>query len=234
MRHPVSPALDALPHIERSDLADQIYVVLKEMLLKRELQPGQKLSAEELAARMGVSRTPVKDTINRLAMEGLVEIQPRRGTYVTALSPQDVSEVFDIRLLLEVYAAEQAIKLGNAAALAAKLKPLVAAMSRASAGNRYVDYARFIENDHAFHQAIVAASGNQRLTRIYESLGVHIQIARGHYVRNVMTPDEAQREHNDIVRAFVREDFLQARKALTHHILAVKAKLLAAIVETGV
>src|SRR5512136_2843678 len=92
--------------LDRTDLTERTYAVLKDRILTRRMEPGARVSVPEVASALGVSRTPVNDALKRLANEGLVEIVPRRGTFVTGLTASDVSELFDIRLLIEAHAVE--------------------------------------------------------------------------------------------------------------------------------
>ncbi len=224
----------AYPLIEHTDLTDKIYDILKEKILRREVGPGDRLSVEDIAEMMGVSRTPVKDAINRLASEGLVDIQSRRGTFVASLEQPDIVDLFEMRRLFETYAAEQWFKRGKSPELIEKIKRFLKEMAVSADGDRYTDYARFMDNDHDFHRAIIASVANKRLIQLYEELGVHIQVARAHYVRNVQSARDAQQEHQAIVEAFEKGNLSQIRASLTRHIDNVESALLAAIEGNGI
>ena len=81
------------------------YKILKAKILSEQLTPGERLDLSAIEKQMGISRTPLKEALNRLAVDGLVEIRPRSGTYVTVHSLEKIEDVFDARQLLEVYAA---------------------------------------------------------------------------------------------------------------------------------
>src|SRR5919199_1438099 len=94
------------------DLTEQTYRGLKDKILRGELKPGTQISVPTTALALGVSRTPVNDALKRLANDGLVEIVPRQGTFVTQLTARDVAEIFDMRLMIELYAAEVVFQIG--------------------------------------------------------------------------------------------------------------------------
>ena len=96
--------------LDLSPLNERVYQLLLRRILSGEAAPGGRLDAEELSQTLGVSRTPVKDALTRLCAEGLVEITPRRGTRVTALTRRDIQELHDVRRMIELYAAHSAIK----------------------------------------------------------------------------------------------------------------------------
>src|SRR5512142_91634 len=89
-------------------LSDRAYLAIKDGILTLQIKPGQLVAIGDLASQLGVSRTPVRDALLRLEKEGLVIINPRKGAYIMPLSVQDVQEVFELRILLESYAARVA------------------------------------------------------------------------------------------------------------------------------
>ena len=93
----------------RANLNDQVYETLKQRLVRRELGPGEKVSLHELAAELGVSRSPVHHALTRLVAEGLLTVKSRRGYYVTALTEAAIAEGYEVRLALELQAAEAAV-----------------------------------------------------------------------------------------------------------------------------
>jgi len=97
---------DSSTVLARSDLHDQVYASLKEALATRKLAPGEKLSLQELATAYGVSRSPVQQALTRLVTEGLVEVKPHLGHFVKPLTVASVSEAYDVREALELWAAE--------------------------------------------------------------------------------------------------------------------------------
>jgi DNA-binding GntR family transcriptional regulator len=219
------------PRLQHTDLKEEIYALLKDKIIKGDLQPGQRLSFDEVARQMGVSRTPVKDALNRLAAEGLVVIKSRHGTFVSSPTAQDLSELFDLRLLLEVYAAERYLERRQIRDLVTELRTCMNQMAAVCDGERYLDYAAFIDGDQSFHRAIFQACPSERPLRMYESLGVHLQAARAHHVRDVPSARQTMEEHAHILTALEHRELDQVRGALTTHVHNAKTRLLAAVAE---
>ena len=96
-----------LPKIDNSNLLEKAYLILKDRIIRREFKPNQKLSIPELAMQLGVSRTPVRDALNRLEMDGLIKTISKVGTFVTAIVIQDILDIMDTRLMLEFWAVEK-------------------------------------------------------------------------------------------------------------------------------
>ena len=213
-------------------LNEQTYRVLKDKILRRELKPGEQISVPRVAAALGVSRMPVNDALKRLASDGLVEIIPRRGTFVTRLTASDAAEVFDIRLMVELYAAETILKAGKTEHFLASARAPLAAMEQAVAGDDFRDYEKFTANDRAFHLALVALTGNNHLVRIYGRLNVHTHGARAHYLDGD-NARQAQAEHKAIVEAFKSGAVDQVKQVLHVHITRVKGRLLELLDQHG-
>ena len=213
-----SVTIPRLPMVPRQRASDSVYEALRDAILSRKFAPGQRLQVHKLAAELGVSLTPVKDALARLEAEALIQIRPRSGTFVTAVSSADVAEAFDIRCALECLAAEKALGRATAEDIT-QLRLLVDQIVAPVEGEngRLAHAARNIE----FHKRIVALAGGRRLIQMYESLDAHIQIARIHLGHSDWkTRLESEREeHLAIVDALARRDRGALVAALRHHIL---------------
>ncbi len=216
----------AYPPLDRTDLNEQAYKVLRDKILRRDLKPGEKISVDEAAHGLGISRTPVITALQQLANEGLVEIVPQRGTFVTELTARDVAELFDIRLMIEFYAAEFILQSGKTDQLLGHIKEPMAGMQQAMNEDDYRDYEAFLTSDHDLHLALVKLTGNEHLIRMYGDLNVHIQVARAHYMDSVEKARQAYREHEAIVKAFASGQPDEVRVALCTHIGNVKERIL--------
>jgi DNA-binding GntR family transcriptional regulator len=212
--------------LTHTDLTEQTYGVLKDRILQRQLLPGERISVDEVARGLGVSRTPVNDALKRLASEGLVEIVPRRGTFVSGLTAQEVNEWFDIRLMIELHAADRLLSRGEAHSFLSSVREPLERMQLAVNHDDYNDYDNFMEGDRDFHHLLVASTCNEHLTRIYTNLNVHIQVARAHYVDSVENPRQVTQEHDAILAALERGDPAAVRLALSAHITNVKTRIL--------
>ena len=219
--------------LDRVDLAEQTYQVLKDRILKRDLSPGEKVSLEAVAQGLGVSRTPVSEALKRLASEGLVEILPRRGTFVSRLTAREVDELFDVRLMIELHAVETLFALGKVDEFLQCVCQCMQRMHDATRQDDYSDYMTFMDADRELHLTLVALSGNDYLTRMYSELPVHVFVARAHYLNSVEDARQALAEHDEILDAFQRGDREGVTGALRNHITTVRARILAMLEARG-
>jgi DNA-binding GntR family transcriptional regulator len=147
------------------DLVEKVHNMIKLLILKNQLVPGQKLVQEDLAEKLGVSRTPLLAALSKLEKEFLVESRPRRGYYIRKLTREEKLNLFDIRLRLEPLTARQAagritLKQGRELLKKAELTP-----GQLSA----MDHQAFCEYDFEFHRSIQELSGNEFLYKMISS-----------------------------------------------------------------
>jgi DNA-binding GntR family transcriptional regulator len=156
-----------MPHDEMSN-SERAYQATKDQILSGEARGGQLLSEVEVATQLGVSRTPVHEAFLRLAAEDLLELLPRRGAVVVAVSPRDATDLLEMRLALESAAVRRLCRTPEAIdALFTELGDLVDAQRRGAAAG---DARQFAAADDAFHRRIVEAAGNSIAQRFYGSL----------------------------------------------------------------
>ena len=152
------------PVAQAAPLTGEVAALFRAAILGGDFTPGQKIRQADVARQLGVSRGPVREALRSLIAGGLIKDEPRRETFVAKLSPDDVREVLDVRVALEVRAAQLVIANGN-------IDATVAAMSTAlddmKDGLRTGDQAQMVAADMAFHAAHVAGCANQRLIRLY-------------------------------------------------------------------
>ena len=202
--------------LDARQLDQRIYDALRQRILTRELAPGTPLAIRDLAGRLGVSVTPVRDALRRLQSDGLVQMRGRGETTVTRLGPADIDDIFDLRRALEVHAVRRGVERISAAEVA-RLGGLLAAAARTFSGDRYLDYPTLIRLDGDLHRALVGAAGNARLSAAHERLGAHVQIARVYFTRQ-RRPQATHAEHLAIVDAYARRDASAAASAVDDHI----------------
>ncbi|MEV7909550.1 GntR family transcriptional regulator [Streptomyces griseus] len=152
--------------VQRHSVRGQILDALRAALVDGELVPGQVYSAPALGARFGVSATPVREAMQRLAVEGAVEVVPNRGFRVSERGPRELAELAEVRALIEV-----PVMLSLARTVPAHrwsvLRPLAeATVTAAAVGDR----AAYAESDRAFHRAVLALSGNEQLVSVADEL----------------------------------------------------------------
>ena len=217
-----------LAKVQRERLVDTVYQSLRQAILDSTIPPSERLKVEDLAEKLGVSLTPVRHAVQQLATEGLVEIKPRSGTFVTQLSAQNVEETFEIRRALECLAAETAVDKITRQDLR-RLRELLKSLRKPVRSDR--DRAAHDQDNCEFHRILIRASGNERLAEMYEMLNAHLKIARIHAPREdwLSRLDEEQAEHEEIADALERKDADAAKQGLTKHIRRAKEVLAAGI-----
>ena len=203
------------------------YQALREKIISRELAPGQRLDLNRIEAQMGISRTPLKEALARLEMEGLIEILPRSGTYVTAPTPADIAESFDLRLALELFAVEiVAQTLGDSEI--EQVRVLVRQLRQlAHSPDRDAIYPQYLALDRQFHGLLIALAGNRRLRKVHQREDLHAQMARIRYHRSERDLGLAQTEHEELLRALEARDPQAARDVMRAHLTRAKHSLLA-------
>jgi DNA-binding GntR family transcriptional regulator len=209
--------MKTLPRLPRSRASDSVFEILRENILGRGFRPGDRLDVRALADQLGVSATPVKDAINRLAAEGLVEIRPRSGTFVAGLAADAVAETFEIRRALECLAAERVIA-HLTPDLLSRFRDIVDAMDRPVSSER--DRTEHERKNVDLHSLLVETSQNRRLTELYRSLNAHLTIARIHSRRRPDSErlEHERREHRAILAALEARDTAALVSALDRHI----------------
>jgi len=207
------------------NLNEQVYDELRTRILTRQEPAGAKLSLHALADELGVSRSPVHHALTRLVSEGLLTVRPRRGYYVTPVTARAVAEGYDVRLALELLAAERAIgrlDMGQMVHFAELLDATDAAIS----------HEQWDTANAAFHEHQIDLAGNALLSHVYRELSVNLmmQVIRGGHVEghaNLVT------EHGRIVETFTAGDLAAAERAIREHIETGRRIALDAIERAG-
>ena len=209
----------------RTNLNDRVYETLKARLVRRDLGPGEKVSLHELATTLGVSRSPVHHALTRLVAEGMLSVKSRRGYYVTALTRSTIEEGYDVRLALELQAAERAV--GNVEGDGLRRFRDLHEVTAAA-----VSHAEWDTATAAFHEHQVDLAGNELLSRFYRDLSVNLmmQVIRGGKLEAAANlPDE----HGAIVDAYEAADLIAAHEAIRRHIATGRQIALEALEATG-
>jgi len=210
--------------MDTSSAADRAYRHVKRSLLDQVYASGALLTEGEIAAAVGLSRTPVREALLRLEAEGLLRLYPKKGALVLPLSAQEVGDVFEARELVEVFTAGKAWD--RRADLVRELQPVLAAMQ---AHERSGDARAFMAADRAFHAAVVAAAGNAVLTKLYASLRDR-QMCMGVAALRI-SPERVLRavqEHAEMVDALGGDDEPRFRALVRAHVVGASDHLRAA------
>lgn len=200
-------------------LTDLAYERLREGIVAGELKLGQQVSEAQLAQRLGISKTPVREALVRLKMEGLVDIQPQRGTFVFRLTPEQVGQLCRYRAMIEVAALREAAA-GGGAELLQRWRAQVAAMDEAE---RNGDVQKLSRLDMNFHFELLACCTNPYLRAGYELIRYQL-IALRHRspIANMVE------SHQVLVDALQRGDVDAACRMLEGHVLENESRYIAA------
>src|SRR3954447_21722471 len=209
-----------------ASLARRAYDALKLDVLTCELAPGAQIFEGELAGRYGMSKTPVREALNLLGQEDLVQVLPRRGYLVAPITLRDVQEVFQLRLLLETAAAELAAEHITEEGL----RQLNALWAVPSTYRDRASYARFLRANREFHVAVAQASGNGRLAAFVGKLLEDMEriLHLGLDLRD--SAEEMAAEHAELVDALLRGDGALARRVVTAQLQASRKRVLEPLV----
>lgn len=217
---------DVFYKIKVEDLSDQVYKRLKRAITTNVLKPEERIDITVLEEQLGVSRTPIKDAISRLSAEGLITVMPKKGTYVTPFTTKDMSELFSIRLMLEVGVCHQIIHNATLENLK-ELENNIAISERILEGNpEHFDYFFYNDLDAKFHEELMRTSGNMRLVNVYRSLNFHTQVARYYFEQYEEKLRRGQQEHTMILKALVQKDADSFEQYVREHILAGQRQIL--------
>ncbi len=211
--------------LPRANLNEQVYATLRGRILARQHGPGEKLSLHELAFELGVSRSPVHHALTRLVSEGLLTVKARRGYFVSPITRRALVEGYEVRLALELHAAEIAVK-------TAEDERLAELRARLDATAESISHADWDTANAAFHETQVDLADNDLLSRFYRELSVNLmmQVIRG----GRLEQDEyLVTEHTAIVVALETRDRDAARAAIQRHVETGRRIALEAVERAG-
>ncbi|MFB6843192.1 GntR family transcriptional regulator [Streptomyces sp. NPDC056361] len=208
------PAVPAPREVRRHSVRGQILDALRTALVGGELVPGEVYSAPALAERFGVSATPVREAMQRLAVEGAVEVVPNRGFRVTERTPRELAELAEVRALIEVPVMLRLARTVPAARWA-ELRPLAEATAAAAARG---DRAHYAETDRAFHRAVLSLAGNTQLLTVADDLHRRSQwplISAPALRHGDLVADAA--EHTALLDALIAQDLTVVQSLVREH-----------------
>ncbi|GAB6172551.1 GntR family transcriptional regulator [Paradesulfitobacterium aromaticivorans] len=197
-------------------LREIVFEAMREAIISGVLKPSERLMEIQLAEEMGVSRTPVREAIRKLELEGFVVMIPRKGAYVAGVSHKDVADVFEIRAALE----------GLAAGLAAEritddeIEQMERVLLYKEGEER--DLELIVKSDTDFHALVYKASRNQRLVQILENLREQIQRFRATSLAVPGRVRDAIEEHRAIVEALANHNVEKAQELANSHIVTAE------------
>lgn len=206
-------------------LREVIFNSLREAIIVGELKPGERLTEVQLAEKMGVSRTPVREAIRKLELEGLVDMIPRKGAHVADLSPKDIMDVLEVRASLDgLAAALSATRITDA-----ELKELNNICMQFISCMEKENLQGAIKKDIEFHEVIYRSSRNEKLIQMDSNLREQIHRFRVIYLKDNSSPKELINEHADIFEAIKNRDAESARQLAERHIRNQEEKIVKSI-----
>jgi DNA-binding GntR family transcriptional regulator len=210
-----------MTRITSTALYQQVAERLRQQIFAHELTPGDWVDEQKLCEQYGISRTPLREALKVLAAEGLVELKPRRGCYVTEISRQDLDDIFPLIALLEGRCAFEAVQRAKAAELA-ELTAIHEQLERAAATQQI---ALFFEVNQEFHRRIQAMAGNRWLLSVIQDLRKVLKLSRLHSLSLEGRLQQSLAEHRDILRHIEAQDAAGAERAMYAHILSGREAL---------
>jgi DNA-binding GntR family transcriptional regulator len=222
---PADPAARAAAEGRRVSLRDRAYDSIKHRIITCELRPGEAVTVTDLAETLNLGRTPVIQAVDRLMVDGLVEVMPRKGVVVSPVSLDELVEIIEVRTLNEAQAVRWAAEKAGPAEVAQMRANLAAA--RAAAAARDLD--AMIALDRGFHRLVSAAAGNAILAEFLGNL--HDRALRFWFI-SLRAPDHNARvcdQHAAVIEAIAAQDPDAAEAAMRSHIAAFQTNIVAQV-----
>ncbi len=195
-------------------LRDVVFQTLRKGILRGELQPGERLMEVQLANRLGVSRTPVREAIRMLELEGLVINLPHRGAQVARITAKDLQDVLEMREGLE----EMAVKFACERMTDEENEELYEASRVFEKHAADEDITALAEADEAFHAIIYRATRNRRLMQLISNLREQMYRYRIEYLKDEKIRKSLIKEHDELCQSLKKRDFNISRKYMRIHI----------------
>jgi DNA-binding GntR family transcriptional regulator len=200
------------------NLTQQAFRYIRDEIIRGKLDGRQHLTESYFAERFGISKSPIREALNRLESEGLITIVPRRGAYVVQLSLHDIEEIFELREALESLVAKDAV-------LDEKiLKRVRESVMSAKQYREENDKSNYIRADATFHSTLAEASSNSRLKKILENMRNQMLIVRTRTFE--LSSHTSVQQHLDILDALEQGKRDQAASLMAEHIRTVRARLI--------
>lgn len=195
-------------------LRDVVFNTLRKAILTGELKPGERLMEIHLANRLGVSRTPIREAIRKLELEGLVTMIPRRGAEVAQITEKSLKDVLEVRRALDALCAELACE----RITEEEMEQLASACIKFEKATKTKDATEIAKADVELHDIIVAATGNRRLVQLVNNLAEQMYRYRFEYIKDENQHEKLIEEHRMIYESIRNKDSIAAAEAARVHI----------------
>ncbi|WP_170386532.1 GntR family transcriptional regulator [Ruegeria atlantica] len=202
------------PFNRPKSLTELVTENLRERIIKGEFELGEQLSEARIAKNLEVSRTPVREAINRLEMEGLLVVEPQRGSFVFNLEPEELAKLCDARVCLETTALTSAMQ-ANPQELYAALNDCI---DRMKAARGAADDAEYLYQDTLFHQCLFDCADNRFLNDAYQTIALKMAALRSRLGHHPDHMAKSYREHIELLQCVENGDVSKALDVLKLHI----------------
>ena len=210
-----------MTRIAPTALYQEVAERLRQRIFAHELTPGTWIDEQKLAEQYGISRTPLREALKVLASEGLVELKPRRGCYVTEISRRDLDDIFPLMAMLEGRCAADAAKAAKPADIKG-LKEIHARLEAAASEGR-ID--AFFEANQEFHRRIQELANNRWLLSVIQDLRRVLKLSRLHSLSREGRLQQSLEEHRAIMAAIEAGEVAKAEKLMHDHLLSGREAL---------
>lgn len=209
-----------VPQIRKESIADQVYHYIKRMILSGELKGGEKISEENIAARLGVSRTPVREALKRLEAYGLIRIKPRSYAEVIELDEREVQNIAEIRAVIEEFVARSIA--GRVEKMQYEILERLA--RECDEASTMGDVALAFEKDSNFHLEMARCTENRYIFEIMERLDAKVQLYRISKCIILEKIRQDVKQHYKILEAIRDGNAHKAAKLMEKHVLGISGE----------
>jgi len=204
--------------LKRENLGNQVFEQVKEIIVRGEIPAGKRMIESEIAASMGISRTPVREAVHKLEAEGLLQPLPRGGYVVRGLALPDIEETFEIRSILESFAAYLAANRHSS-------KEILPLEKKMEEFQRYLDrddLKELTRINTEFHELLYALSRSQRLIKMINDLRDEIYFLRKMILNSIDMARLSNKDHREIIKAIKKREAKKVERLVRDHILRGK------------
>lgn len=200
------------------NLTEMTYLRIKQSVLTGSIEPSFRLTEEHIATQLGVSKSPVREALNRLEGEGLIRIEARRGASVRQFSRKEVTDLYNLRVALELHS------ISDASITRTVLSELEESIKRTEEILKAGDRLAHIEEDLRFHRILAEATGNGELCSVFENVQQKTLLCR--YRSYELSATSSPLTHKKIYKALTQGRISEAQDAMRNHIVYVRDRLL--------
>jgi len=204
---------------ERNDksvgsLSSRVYHQIRAEIIRGTLVPGESVTEMGLAKDCGVSRTPVREALHQLELEGLVELIPNKGAVILGISPEDICDIYQIRAMLEGSVAERAARL----ATDEDIRKLTDILDLTEFYISRQNLQQLQAMDGQFHQLIYDMSSSRMFKRVLKDMHYYIGLTRDASLKSAGRAAQSVKEHRAVLEAIAQHDGDKAKKLMNHHV----------------